>query len=44
MRRIARQKLDDINAVNEGSKAGAVALTAADIEAFFGLAELEDDD
>lgn len=41
-KRIAQRKLDDINAVNEGGRAGSAALSAEDIEAFLGLAERED--
>lgn len=43
VKRIAKRKLDDIEAVNEGGRAGAAGLSAEDIEAFFGLAEREDD-
>lgn len=44
VKRIAQRKLDDINAVNEGGRAGSAALSAEDIEAFLGLAEREDRD
>jgi len=43
VRRIAQQKLDDIEAVHEGGRMGAAELTRDDIEAFFGLAQREDD-
>lgn len=44
VKRIAKRKLDDIDAVNEGGRAGSAALSAEDIEAFLGLAEREDRD
>ena len=37
VKRIAQRKLDDINAVNEGGRAGSAALSAEDIEAFLTL-------
>lgn len=44
VKRIAQRKLDDIEAVNEGGRAGSAALSAEDIETFLGLAEREDRD
>lgn len=44
VKRIEQRKLDDIDAVNEGGRAGSAALLAEDIEAFLGLAGRADDD
>ena len=42
--RIAQDKLDDVDAVNEGGALGARSLTKEDVEAFFSIARSEGDE